>query len=200
MDEMERLPLEALRRFLAERAQRGQPYVTERELGEFFRVSRSLLRETLSTLEAYGMIEKRQKLGVRLRPVSDAEWREAIDIRSRLEAYAITVALDKITPEEIAGLRRLAAALEAASLADDRDGTIELENRLHSEIVRISGCRLVRRMLEQARLLEHTLWSAEGHGRSDEPAPVSHRMIIDALAAHDPGCAALIARHIEWSK
>ncbi len=199
-DNAERLPLDALRRFLAERAAGGKPYVTERELGEFFRVSRSMLRETLQTLDAYGMIEKRQKLGVRLRPVSDEEWQEALDVRSRLEAYAIGIAVTKITPADIAGLRRLDASLEAALAADRRDEAVFYENRLHSAIVRISGCRMVLRMLEHTRLLEHTLWAADGHGHPDEPAPVSHRMIIDALEARDPKCAELIAAHIEWGK
>ncbi len=141
-------------------------------LCESFDVSRSVVREALKVLEEKGLVTVRQGRGT---VVADAgEWnlldpivlsatirhdegREVIDdlisVRAALEAGMTARASTLVSDESVGQLRELVAELERS--VGDRTRYLELDTRLHDELMRISGNRLgravVRSIHDQAR-------------------------------------------------
>lgn len=82
---------------LTDRINIGNDYITETELSKSLRVSRTRLRESIQTLDSFGIIAKRQKRGITLAKASPRKVREAYVIRELLGKY--------ITEEVIANCR-----------------------------------------------------------------------------------------------
>jgi biotin operon repressor len=81
---------------IAEQTNGSKAYISEANLAQEISISRTRLRETLQTLNAYGIIEKRQKLGVAIKQVTYESVKETYELRELLEGHAIKSALDHV--------------------------------------------------------------------------------------------------------
>jgi len=115
------------------------------QVAKSLRASRTPVREAFRRLEQDGLVERVPQGGVRVtRP--DAETiREVFGIRKVLEAYAIELACDRITPPEVAALKQLSS--QAQELLSSRElglqakisRLFELNSQFHDTIYRASG-------------------------------------------------------------
>ena len=80
-----------------------------RELG----ISRSPVREAISQLASEGMVDYRPRTGAHVKETDRCELNELYEIRAPLERYAAQRAAARISPEGIAELQRLCAAMRA---------------------------------------------------------------------------------------
>ena len=145
-----------LKTILSERLNVGDRLPSERELGEQFGVSRTVVREAVRALAAKGVIEVRTGSGLRVAAVDAAAVRESMslflhgigldfekvhEVRSLLEVHLAGLAAERASDDDIAQLRethkRMSAAadVEAASLID-----LEFHRRSRAPRTTISSC------------------------------------------------------------
>ena len=79
----------------------------QNQVAESLKASRTPVREAFRRLEQDGLVERVPQGGVRVTPLDHETIQEVFGIRKVLEAYAIELACDRITAEEIASLKRL---------------------------------------------------------------------------------------------
>ena len=177
--------------------------VVERALAAKMKMSRAPIREALLEIEKEGFI---RRIGSRTRVVAQVTLRDVIEIyelREMVEGMASCLLACHIGAEDIGRMRRLARRMDAGRVADERD-----EIRFHSFIVEKCGNSRLIRMAEPirqqwAKLRFHDTFSRGGTARASgkQRAPVTHRNIVEAIAAGNSGRAEAVARkHVRYAR
>ncbi len=189
---------------LSGRLSSGDLLPSERELGEQFGVSRTVIREAIRALEANGLLEVRPGSGMRVAAVDSKAAGESIrrlahagegssataaEVRAVLEIGAAGLAAERATAEDLNRLERAVDQL-AHSLRDaEKAALADLEFRravaaaTHNELlVALLEC------LREAPSVDH---SEMGDVDGREPASVlkAHRRVFAALALGDAEAA-----------
>jgi DNA-binding GntR family transcriptional regulator len=115
------------------------------QVAETLRASRTPVREAFRRLEQDGLVERLPQGGVRVTRPDTETIQEVFGIRKVLEAYAIELACDRITPQEIASLKRLSS--QAQELLSSHElglqakisRLFELNSQFHDTVYRASG-------------------------------------------------------------
>jgi DNA-binding FadR family transcriptional regulator len=184
----------------------GSPLPATADLSERFNVSRTVTREALATLTGQGILTRSQgresvvstpgldtlsrllQFRVRNHNVSPLE---VLEFRLGLEVMAAASAARKRTPEDVAELRALLAALAGAK--NDK-AYHQADIALHQAIARASGNTLVVLVLDAlVDLLRDMRITAtkrrRARGVSLDGVVVEHRRIVEAIEAGDPVAA-----------
>jgi DNA-binding FadR family transcriptional regulator len=163
------------------------------------------VREAMKVLAAKGLVDSRQKRGTFVRPREDWSLLDADVIRWQFEGRGRRPFLDQLAEvraivepagARLAALRRtdddlqvLAAALEAmAKASDDGLSMVEADLAFHRALLAATHNELLTRMemVIEAGLAERD--RLVHSGRAEDPLP-SHRAVLDAVEAGDPGRA-----------
>lgn len=174
----------------------GSLLPSQRELSEQLGISRTSLREALSTLQGLGLVVSRSGKGVYVTqsapeaPASE-QWRfgethaltDVYQLRYALEGFAATLAALVVQPEDLVQLRdnlqRMQACIEAADFTE----ASRLDFDFHLQIARISGNQAIADVLrgsgEVMRESQRLPFYRRGarHATCEE-----HAAIIDGLA------------------
>ncbi len=175
-------------------------YISETELAQTMAISRTRLRETLQTLNAYGIIEKRQKLGIAIKSVTRESVQETYELRELLEGHAIKVALEYITADDIQELDKFAKTITLADQVNDRLMAAQYDLKFHHKIIDISKLPLLKRILDNLHLIENSFVHVSDDKLHKQPNPYSHSNIVTALKNRDKNCIKLLQQHIAWIK
>ncbi len=131
---------------------RGAKLPTERELGETFGVSRSVVREAVKVLAAQGIVESRQGSGTFVLdspapfvsrtimldvPIEERAIEQLTEFREALDTLAAHRAATRRTDEQAAAILR--AARDSQTGEDDLDAFSEADLRFHTLIDQASG-------------------------------------------------------------
>lgn len=187
---------------------------SERELAERFGTSRPQVREALSVLEAFRLIERRPKSGIYMTPERASiealrllvevgvplprdEVGQLVEVRRIQELEAIRLACRRHRPEDVAALR---ACLGAWGEAIAGDGPVaELDRLFHCGIVRATQNTVLLRLVDifyvmTERRREYFFQGLERRRQSY----AEHRKIFDALVERDEEAAvALLDAHLQ---
>ena len=132
----------------------GDKLPTESDLMVRFEVSRTVVREALSKLQAAGLVETRHGIGtfVKAPPATTATFRlaaedlatvedviQVLELRISLESEAAGLAAQRRTPEQLTAMRTALDAFEQA-IREDSDA-VPNDFQFHSEIARATGNR-----------------------------------------------------------
>jgi DNA-binding GntR family transcriptional regulator len=116
--------------------------IYENEIANALGVSRTPIREALSTLLQEGLVTTSSSKGYFISEVSSREIEELYEIRENLETLAIHLAMQKSKPED---WERMEQELDAAEPGKNSDKpTMQLfedSHRFHQEIAKLSGNR-----------------------------------------------------------
>lgn len=113
--------------------------ITLRGMAEALGVSRQPVHSALNRLEAEGALVASPVSGTLSVPtLTPADLAELLEIRTSLEGLAARKAALLVTPEELAGLRQLCAALEARADAADPAGYAMANRAFHAGVYRCS--------------------------------------------------------------
>lgn len=124
---------------------------SERELAEYFEVSRGQIREALAILEAMDLIERRAKSGIYVKedqhgieqmafyaragiPLEPMQIYEAVEVRKIHEIQAAELAAERATEENYERLREILNQSEKR--IESGEGLAKLDHDFHLEIVR----------------------------------------------------------------
>jgi DNA-binding GntR family transcriptional regulator len=117
----------------------------QNQVAENLRASRTPVREAFRRLEQDGLVERVPQGGVRVTRLDMEAIQEVFGIRNVLEAYAVELACDRITEEEIRSLKQLVSqARELLSSSESGRETkikrlFELNSQFHDTLYRASG-------------------------------------------------------------
>jgi GntR family transcriptional repressor for pyruvate dehydrogenase complex len=202
-----------LKTILSERLNVGDRLPSERELGEQFGVSRTVVREAVRALAAKGVIEVRTGSGLRVAAVDAAAVRESMslflhgvgldfekvhEVRSLLEVHIAGLAAERATDEDIAQLRETHERMVAEVADVEAASRVDLE--FHRVIARSTHNDLFLLLMDSigSSLIDirrENLSSGTGH-----PAATltQHERVLKQIAKHDPeGARSAMAAHLE---
>jgi GntR family transcriptional regulator of vanillate catabolism len=198
----------SLRELLLEGKFQPGERIREVPLSEEMGVSRIPLRIALERLANEGLLEVRRTTGFVVPEFSVDDIYDSIQLRGLLEGNAAKLAAERVKDtREVAALHAL--SYEMIALVQQRTLTLEclamyidLNVQFHTELVRLSGSRILRRALEHVSSLPFA--SPSSFLRRHYLAPQfrdmfllaldHHRRVADAIANHDGDQAESIMR------
>jgi DNA-binding GntR family transcriptional regulator len=183
----------------------GGELLSEGEVAEALRVSRTPVREAFLLLEAEGLMRLYPKRGALVVAVSPEEVRDVMDTRLLLERHAARRAARAEAGREavVGALREVIAGQEEALAGDDLPAFAAADRDFHHALVASAGNGILTRLSEslrdrQRRMVALTVARDPGLARRFLE---EHRAICDAIAAGDARAAGrLVEAHIEGSR
>ena len=199
----------------------GAKLPTEAEIMDEFGVSRTVVREALSKLQAGGLVETRHGVGTfvaagageasnfRIAPEQVATIREVVavlELRIGLEAEAAALAAARRTEANVQAMREAIAAFGQA-IAGDTDA-VASDMQLHLEIARATQNQhfaelmnyLGTMLIPRARVNTARV-AGEGRREYLQRVHTEHESIVDAIASRDPDAArAAMRTHLSNSR
>ena len=173
----------------------GSLLPNDAELAAQFHVSRTVLREAMKTLAAKGLVVPRAKIGTRVTPthqwnlfdVDILNWHFDVgvsepflihlsEIRFAFEPTAAGLAARHASPDDIAKITRLAAAMDNPAHSAESIAHVDLE--FHLAVLDASRNPFLRTM---GNLIEAAL---AGIFRLSSPADTEHERIHETAVAH----------------
>ena len=160
------------------------------KLSEQFDASRAAVRNALVQLTTEGLVERIQSRGARVRAVSLEEAIEITEVRMVVEGLCAARAAEGATDEDKTELHEIGEQMRAAVSGGDVWGYSELNKRLHSLVLRVSGQETAHEVLSRLRgqNVRHQFRLAMHPGRPTASLP-QHLAIIEAICAADPAAA-----------
>lgn len=156
--------------------------INEVHLAANLGVSRTPLREALSTLTLEGALDAKPRIGWFVRPVTLEEFEQIYPIRAILDPEALRLA-GLPSPQRLERLRKINRQIEEERSAD---ALIALDDRWHMTL--IEGCRnavlldLIQQFMRRTRRYELALMRDRCNV---DVATDAHERIIDALGSDD---------------
>jgi DNA-binding FadR family transcriptional regulator len=194
---------------VAGRYPEGSSLPRDAELTAMFDVSRTVLRESVKTLSAKGLLNSKAGVGTRVRERSawnmfDPDvlgWhleagidkrflRDLADIRLAVEPRAAALAAQRRPDESIAILRESVARMR--SFASDTLEFADADLRLHLDVATVSGNPFMRSIgaVIEAALRASFRLSAPTEEKEREVTLATHERIVDGIEARNPEIAA----------
>lgn len=198
----------------------GDKLPTEAEVMAEFGVSRTVVREAISKLQAAGMVETRHGIGTfvvgagdasafRIEPQQLATLRDVVavlELRIGVESEAAGLAAQRRTAANLAAMRAALAAF-AAAVEEGRDA-VAADFQLHSEIARATQNEHFAGLMATlgAQIIPRARLEASGVIDPQRQAYLrrvnaEHESIVDAIAAKDADAArAAMRTHLANSR
>ena len=117
----------------------SQTRLMEIDLSEKMNVSRTPIREAIKRLADDGLVKVEPRRGAYVANISIKDMLDVFEVREDMEGFAAKLAAERITDEEKAELRQIAAEYDEALRAGNKETIIELDEKFHNFIVVCSG-------------------------------------------------------------
>jgi GntR family transcriptional repressor for pyruvate dehydrogenase complex len=200
-----------LETILSKRLDVGDRLPSERELGEQFGVSRTVVREAVRELVAKGVIEVRSGSGLRVAAVDASAVSESMslflrggaldfekvhEVRRVLEVHIAALAAERALPEDVAALRAVHERMEAES--GDVEAAARDDLEFHRVVARATHNELYLVLLDsiggsQIDIRRENLGSGSALATLEQ-----HAQVLDRIAAQDPeGAREAMAAHLD---
>ena len=198
---LQKVIFEALRDRIIYGAYAPGSALSEKEICEEFRTSRTPFREAVLKLQDMKLVTVIPRYGTSVAPVDINDIRCAFELKVKLEGMACELAAQRITDEQ---LQSLAQAIEASVRLcgrlqeEDFFRLLEMEADFHDIIRQASGNHVLKEYLENLHLRCARLWSLN-IGRSIPGSEIIDQMkaIHHALHRRDPLAARnLMENHV----
>jgi DNA-binding GntR family transcriptional regulator len=172
--------------------------VPEKELCEYFGVSRTPLREALKVLAFEGLVTLNHNRGAVIRPLTIDDLNDAFPIYARLEALAGELACQKLRPADIDELRRLHDTMVNSFNRCDTRSLLAANEQIHARIQAASQNRnllhIIRCVSSRVRRARQSISLPKACLGS---AITEHERIMEALEKRDAAMlSAAICDHI----
>lgn len=208
----------------------GDELPSEGALSARFGVSRAVTREALRVLQERGIVAITNGKRATVRPLTSEPLRnffgwavsferqslvELLEVRRGLEMQSATLAAQRRTAEDVAGLRHTLARL--AAVVHDATAYTGLDATLHQQIAAAARNEMLQHLIASLHepFMQQLVASLQGPGTEAPPRErdhgpdrlwlqalnSEHEQIVDAIARGDAGAAtATIAAHLESAR
>lgn len=183
---------DVLRELITDRQLSPGTPLRQRELAEQFDVSYTPVREALRRLESEGLVVTDVHRGATVARTESDELEENYRILAALEALAGSIAVPKLTDEDMAEIEALYQQVAACPAEDGR--LAELNRQFH---FRIYECARSPMLLLLMRLLWRSFPLGPQAGRPHEESVRQHAELVEALKRRDEEqVAGIIRNHV----
>ncbi|MBU2943833.1 GntR family transcriptional regulator [Shimia thalassica] len=157
----------------------------EDELGDIFKVSRTVVRTALQELSHAELVELKRNRGAFVSQPTVREAREVFEARALLEPRTARSAAERMTEEAAARLEAHIAAEHAAIKAGEAGKALRLSGHFHIEISRIADqttiAGFIERLVARSSLIIALYWKRQ----SALCEKHAHHALVDALRRGD---------------
>ena len=175
---------------------RGGERIPEEKVAQRFGVSRTPIREALSRLEEYGLIQIKPRSYAEVVALEPHEAGQLAVIRSQLETLAVSLLTDCGTEEDFRELDLLAKECNALIAEGDIATAFEKDGLLHLEIARRTGNRHLYEICEKLDAKIQLLRLVLRIPLEKLQLYIKHHdVIIDAMKRRDQESAVALMRH-----
>ncbi len=180
----------ALRRAIVTGELEAGLHLKEPALAQRYGVSRLPIREAIAQLEREGLVRSEPRRGAYVVGITDQVISDIYDCRLLIEAYALKRVAQSIDEEGLAALEELVDQMERDVMLDQVQSVAVCDLAFHRRIVELAGNRALASAWEPLTPLIATALGIAEAAVPDLPAAVhGHRLLLDALRAHDPDAA-----------
>ena len=202
---------------LAKTIKPGDRLPSERELGDQFQVSRTVIREAIRTLEARGLLDSQSGSGNYVRALQGGDvsnslemylssqdqtfsFADIMEVRRVLEVQTVKLAAERATPEIIDRLDEIVEKM--CHSQGDFDAFSKWDLEYHLTIAKACKNELFVILMEPlAGALFEEIWTASTTPGAVEDACSFHGRILDAIRNRDPLHAVeLMKAHLDQSE
>lgn len=176
--------------------------INELALAARLGISRGPVREACRALVQAGLLETQPNRGFFVRKLVQKDVIDLYDLRAGLMRLAGELIARRATAEQIAALRALVDAMDAARVSSDFARFQELNSEFHAALIEAADNRRLREVY-QGLVNELRLYRRRGlvSASAMQSSNREHRAIVDAIAAHDAArAAATMENHILQGK
>lgn len=199
-----------LNSIIANRLNPGDQLPSERELGEQFSVSRTVVREAVRALAAKGVIEVRSGSGLRVAAVNAStvsqsmslylrggtvEFEKVQEVRALLEVHLAGLAAELASEDDVSSLREIHMRMQEAS---DVEAAALDDLEFHRCIARSTHNELFLLLLDSIGSSLVDIRRSNLRSGSTPMTLEQHQTILERIAAHDPeGARTAMSTHLE---
>lgn len=160
--------------------------LSEQEICEELQVSRSPVREAFRQLESDGLIESNANKGVTVKAFSNEDIIHFYEIEMNIQIGTVGNRPKELSPEQITTFNELKNKFKEAYNKNDLNAYLSHCEKLHMEIVRLSGNPFAEDIYKRIGVLNHRfrLLSLKDSKRFKESYS-EHIQIIDAILKND---------------
>jgi DNA-binding GntR family transcriptional regulator len=169
--------------------------IVESSMARQLGVSQAPVREAIRDLVLLGFLESEPYKGTSVRSFTPEELWETYTVRAALESLAARLAATNLTDEDAEALQIILDEMMEAAGRQDRDTLVQLDNRFHETILKISRNKTLHQLWKS---LQFGTWSIVTYRKSSydpEYLASRHGELLDALKAGDPEKAAHTMQH-----
>ena len=191
---------------VSRRIKPGERLPSERDLGEKFSVSRTVVREAVRSLAARGLVRVTSGRGVEVNEFSGSGVADSMrllvrgheglnydkvhEVRTALEVQTAGLAAERAKPADIARLRKLCEDYEESLAKRDFATASELDFQFHRELVRATDNELLLAMLDSiADVLREVRAQSISRPHVGERGLKAHLRILKGVMAGKPDAA-----------
>ena len=171
----------------------------EIKLAETLGVSRTPIREAIRKLELEGLVIMIPRKGAAVANITEKDTKDVLEVRRTLEMFAVEVACDRITKEQLAALKEAAKAFEASKGSNDLIRIAETDMHFHEIIYEATHNERLVQMLNNLRenMYRYRIEYLKDANYYDSLVN-EHQEILDAIESGDKGKAGICMRdHID---
>ena len=158
--------------------------ISERQLCEMLKISRTPLREALKVLAAEGLVDLLPGRGARVRPLNAHDIRELFDLMGGLEGLAGRLACEHVSDEGIEKIEQLHHDMYGFYMRQDMQGYFRVNQLIHRAIVEAAhNATLLATYESLAGRIRRVRYSANFARKRERwsEAMREHEAILDAL-------------------
>jgi GntR family transcriptional repressor for pyruvate dehydrogenase complex len=178
----------------------GEKLPSERDLGEKFKVSRTVVREAVRSLAARGLVRVTAGRGVEVNEIDGSgvadsmrllvrgheglDYTKVHEVRAALEVQTAGLAAERATPEDVVQLKKLCDDYEQSLAKRDFTAASELDFQFHRELMRATDNELLLAMLDSiADVLREVRTQSIGRPHVGEEGLKAHLRILKSVSA-----------------
>lgn len=171
----------------------------EIHLADKLGVSRTPIREAIRKLELEGLVTMIPRRGAEVAQITEKSLRDVLEVRRALDALAVELACERITPSQLEQLREACDAFERETKRGDANRVARADVALHDIILVASGnVRLMQMVSNLSQQMYRYRLEYVKDGGSYERLIREHRTIYEAIRDKDPATGArTIKAHID---
>jgi DNA-binding GntR family transcriptional regulator len=181
----------------------------EESVARKMHIGRAPVRIAFERLVSAGILTRVHRSGTFVRRIGLEEFCELMDVRAVLEGLAARLACERVTPAELAHLEKMAKEMDemlprlTSSPNPNWIEVLKLEADFHAEIARLSGNRMLPRMVTTSDLVIFCFQMGVSINLNDAHAKhiPKHLEVAQAIGSRNPEFAERIMRgHILVAK
>ncbi len=172
--------------------------VRDTELAARLGLSRTPVREALSRLTDEGLIESKPHAFTRVTPLLRQATHDAFQVVSAMHQLAVSIAVPRMTGDDIAALTRLNADFAAALDARDVPAALAADDAFHDVFITAAGNRAVADTIERFSPLIRRLERLRFASVPGRHSVRVHAAMTKAAAAGDAATAAALTQE-NWA-